>query len=215
MSFYHEDPPNPANKCTSLTSTLKEAFANCRNCHRQVPRSKEEREDSSSEMDDEQEEVVSEIRSRAMEAKRRKASFTTESLNFVFSPETGELFLTPKAVQQNEESELERDEFFSVGSAFSRSSSARSTEPFLSVKTNFSRCSSLSGLERGDFRPFNIHREFWHGLDFQDLRRRSIMLEVCHCEGWPFGLCRKALLLPPLPKSPSESWSWRKKCQTS
>lgn len=148
-----------------------------------------------------------------MEAKsRRKSNFNTESLNFVFSPKVGELLGTQQPVQKNEESELERDEFFSVGSCLSRCSSARSTEPFLSVKTNFSRCSSLSGLDCVDFRQFDVHKEFWHGMDFQDLRRRSIIQEVCHCEGWPFGLCRKALLLPPLPKSPSESWSWRKKC---
>ncbi|KAF7141101.1 hypothetical protein RHSIM_Rhsim06G0048100 [Rhododendron simsii] len=215
MTFlnHEEDPPNPPQKCTFLTSTIKEAFANCRNCHRRVPKT-EEKEDSLGEMDDEQEVVVvSEIRSRATEAKsRRKACLNTEGLNFVFSPEVGELFGTQKPVQMNEESELERDEFFSVGSSLSRCSSTRSTEAFLSVKTNFSRCSSLSGLERGDFRQFDVHSEFWHGLDFQDLRRRSIIQEVCHCEGWPFGLCRKALLLPPLPKSPSESWSWRKKC---
>ena len=27
---------------------------------------------------------------------------------------------------------------------------------------------------------------------------------------WPVGLCRKALLVPPLPKSPSYSWTWKK-----
>ncbi|KAE9457144.1 hypothetical protein C3L33_10959, partial [Rhododendron williamsianum] len=113
---HEEDPPNPPHKCTFLTSTIKEAFANCRNCHRRVPKT-EEKEDSSSEMDDEQEVVVvSEIRSRAMEAKsRRKACLNTESLNFVLSPEVGELFGTQKPVQTNEESELERDEFLSVG----------------------------------------------------------------------------------------------------
>ncbi|GFY86879.1 hypothetical protein Acr_05g0005180 [Actinidia rufa] len=163
--------------------------------------------------DDEQEVVVSEIRSRAMEAKtRRKASFTMNSFSWIFSPTTVELFITPKRMQQNEEINCEeREDFFSVGSCFSCCSSERSTEAFLSVKTTFSRCSSLSGLDRQDFQPFLV-QEFWHGLDIRDLRRRSIIQKFCRCEGWPFGLFRKALLLPPLPKSPSDSWSWCKRC---
>ncbi|CAN1819686.1 hypothetical protein LINPERHAP1_LOCUS28807 [Linum perenne] len=73
-------------------------------------------------------------------------------------------------------------------------SSVLSREEFLSVKTNLSRCSSFSKVE-----------------EFPSLQKRvSILQELCHCEGWPFGLCRKAVLLPPLPKSPSESWLWRK-----
>ncbi|CAI0558201.1 unnamed protein product [Linum tenue] len=67
-------------------------------------------------------------------------------------------------------------------------------EEFFSVKTNLlSRCSSLSQVEFPSFH-----------------RRVSILQELCHYEGWPFGLRRKAVLLPPLPKSPSESWLWRK-----
>lgn len=141
--------------------------------------------------------VVSAIRSRAMEKLRHKPFVITDSFSWVFSPKTGELFLTPKTVQQKEEDDDddeddEREEFFSVGTCFSCCSSALSRDAFLSVKTNFSHCSSLNWLE------------------FQDFPRRSIIQEFCHCEGWPFGLCRKAVLLPPLPKSPSESWSWRK-----
>ncbi|CAN1819681.1 hypothetical protein LINPERHAP1_LOCUS28807 [Linum perenne] len=89
---------------------------------------------------------------------------------------------------------MEEDEFFSVGSYLSCCSSVLSREEFLSVKTNLSRCSSFSKVE-----------------EFPSLQKRvSILQELCHCEGWPFGLCRKAVLLPPLPKSPSESWLWRK-----
>lgn len=107
------------------------------------------------------------------------------------------MLATPKQVQQMEgedgdEEDEEKDDFFSVRSYLSRASSLTSREPFVSVKTNFSRSSSLNGI------------------DFYEFRMPPIMEELCHCEGWPFGLCRRAMLLPPLPKSPSESWSWRK-----
>lgn len=96
-------------------------------------------------------------------------------------------------MEEEESDGKEREDFFSVGSCFSRCSSATNMEAFVSARTNFSRCSSLSSL------------------DFPDLWRRSIIQELLYqCEGWPFGLCRKRLLLPPLPKSPAESWSWRK-----
>lgn len=109
--------------------------------------------------------------------------------------------MTPKAAKgkenygdEDEEDDDEREEFVSAASCFSCSSNAVSREAFYSVKTNFSRSSSLNGMD--------LHLpEFW---------RRSIIQELCHCQGWPFGLCRKAVLLPPLPKSPSESWTWRK-----
>lgn len=141
--------------------------------------------------------VVSAVRSRAIEKSRQRSFVLTDSFSWVFSPRTGELYLAPKIFQDkdgdDEEVDDEREEFLSVASRFSCCSSALSKEAFVSVKTNFSRCSSFSEV-----------------LGFQDFPKRSILLELCHCEGWPFGLCRKAVLLPPLPKSPSESWSWRK-----
>lgn len=130
-----------------------------------------------------------------MEKLRRKPGLLTESFSLVvYSPVTRELYMTPTAVQRGEDldDEDEDEDFVTVGSCFSCCSSALSREAYHSVKTNFSRSSSLNGL------------------DFQEFWRRSIIQELCHCQGWPFGLCRKAVLLPPLPKSPSESWSWRK-----
>ena len=135
-----------------------------------------------------------------MEKLRHKPFVFTDSFSWVYSPMTGELFVTPKAVQQKEEDDSSedenddaREEFFSVGSCLSCCSSALSREVFVSAKTISSPCSSLNGFE------------------FPDFPKRSILQEFCcHCQGWPFGLCRKAVLLPPLPKSPSESWSWRK-----
>ncbi|KAK0575874.1 hypothetical protein LWI29_008557 [Acer saccharum] len=205
--FYHEEPPPPhySKICKLLTAALKDAFSNCHsfNGRRSISISGPEEEYLASDSDDEQEVVVSEIRSRAMEKLRRKPSLImSDSFSWVFYPKTRELYL--KAEQQKEddtdEEEGEAIEFFSVCSCFSCCSSAISKETYHSVKTNFSRCSSLTGLDFQDFRK----------LDFQDLQR-SIIQELCYCQGWPFGLCRKAVLLPPLPKSPSESWSWRKK----
>ncbi|KAJ9186709.1 hypothetical protein P3X46_002254 [Hevea brasiliensis] len=195
--FCNEEPPNPSRKCKFLTATLKDAFSNCRTC-RQISTLKPEVEYPSSDVDDEQEVLVSEIRSRAMENSRQRSFVLTDSISWVFSPRTGELFLAPKILQEkddddDEDKEEEREEFLSVASCFSCRSNALSKEVFFSVKTNLSRCSSFSEL-----------------LELQDFPRRSILQELCHCEGWPFGLCRKAVLLPPLPKSPSESWSWRK-----
>lgn len=127
---------------------------------------------------------------RAMEKLRKKPSFTMETFSCIFSPHMG--------VQHKngggDGDEEEKEEFMSVRSCFTCCSSAATMEAaFLSAKSTFSRASSLGELE------------------FQFLQRRSsIMEEFCHCEGWPFGLCKKLLLLPPLPKSPTESWLWRK-----
>ncbi|KAK6939582.1 hypothetical protein RJ641_029113 [Dillenia turbinata] len=196
--FCHdEEPPNSPKRCRFFTSSLKDAF---RTCHRLSGRhsclSLEDDEYLVSDMDDDEQEVmVSTIITRATEAKLRRKS----SVYWFFSPSFGDLFVTPKAVQKiydgENEDYKERDEFHSVNSCFSRCSSVGSREGFLSARTNFSRSSSLSAL------------------DFQELKRRSIFLEFCHCEGWPFGLCRRAALLPPLPKSPADSWSWRKRAR--
>ena len=123
-----------------------------------------------------------------------------KGFSLAYSPATRELYVThshtmaPQArVVVGDEEHDEREEFFSVKSCLSCcSSSAVSDQAFYSVKTNLSRCSSMNEVEVS---------EYW---------RRSIIQEFCHCEGWPFGLSRKAVLLPPLPKSPSESWLSRK-----
>ncbi|KAH7523604.1 hypothetical protein FEM48_Zijuj06G0029500 [Ziziphus jujuba var. spinosa] len=148
--FYHEESPIPSKRCKFLAACLKDVFSNCHTFGDRVSTSIPDEDLPPSDFDDEQEVVVSAIRSRAMEKLRKKPNNLTDSF------------------------------------------SAASRDAFLSVKTSFSRTPSLNGLE------------------FIDFQRRSIIQELCHCEGWPFGLCRKAVLLPPLPKSPSESWSWSK-----
>lgn len=138
--------------------------------------------------------------SRYMESKCRKkaAIFSSEKFNWTLSTTAaGDLFISEKLMQQKEDSadeedKEEREEFLSVGTRLSRCSSAISYEAFATAKTAFSRSSSLNRIE------------------FQDIPRRSVIKEFSHCEGWPFGLSRKMLLLPPLPKSPADSWSWRK-----
>ncbi|XP_044511176.1 uncharacterized protein LOC123229438 [Mangifera indica] len=198
-AFYHGEPPQQDSKRSKfLAMVLKIVFSNCHSGNGQFSPSSTEEDYQTADFDHELEVVVSEIRSRAMEKLRRRPFPMTDSFSWVLSPRSRELYL--KAHQQKddddeeeeEEEEDARDEYFSVGSCFSCYSSALSREAYYSVKTNFS-CFSPS----------------LNGLDFRDLRR-SIIQELCFCEGWPFGLCRRAVLLPPLPKSPSESWSWRK-----
>ncbi|XP_015885517.2 uncharacterized protein LOC107420939 [Ziziphus jujuba] len=190
--FYHEESPIPSKRCKFLAACLKDVFSNCHTFGNRVSTSIPDEDLPPSDFDDEQEVVVSAIRSRAMEKLRKKPNNLTDSFSWIYSPITRELYITPKGVEQKEDDGGE--EFVSVKSCFSCSccSSAASRDAFLSVKTSFSRTPSLNGLE------------------FIDFQRRSIIQELCHCEGWPFGLCRKAVLLPPLPKSPSESWSWSK-----
>ncbi|KAF2309860.1 hypothetical protein GH714_005402 [Hevea brasiliensis] len=143
--FYHQEPPNPSRKCKFLSATLRDAFSNCRTCRR-LSTSSPEVDYPSSDIDDEQEIVVSAIRSRALEKSRQRSFVLTDSFSWVFSPRTGELFLAPKIFQDkddNDEKEDEGDEFLSVASCFSCCSSALSKEAFLSVKTNFSAAQAL------------------------------------------------------------------------
>ncbi|XWS21161.1 hypothetical protein CRYUN_Cryun30bG0031700 [Craigia yunnanensis] len=199
--FYQEEQPLQSKRCKFLATVLKEAFSNCHTFNGWLSNSGPEEEHSTSDIYDESEVVVSEIRSRAMGKMKRRPSLIAESFSWVLSPSTGELYITSKHAKRRDKDneDDEREEFFSVGSCLSCSSTV-SREAFLSAKTNFSRCSSLKKI---DFPGI------WN-FDFQDFRRRSIIQEFCQCEEWPFWLCKKAVLHPPLPKSPSESWSWRK-----
>ncbi|KAL0351981.1 UNVERIFIED_CONTAM: hypothetical protein Scaly_1586800 [Sesamum calycinum] len=181
-------PPSTSKKCKFLASVLKDALAKCHSSRGNVSVSSPEAEEAASVFDEEEEVFVSEIISKYMELKlKRKAT-----VSWALSPEAEELTVTPKAVQRHGSYGDERGELFSAGSRLSRCSSATSFDAFVSVKTRFSRSSSMNKI------------------DFQDFSRQSVFLDLLHCEGWPFGLCRKALLLPPPLKSPSDSWSWKK-----
>ncbi|GLT57884.1 hypothetical protein SLA2020_308220 [Shorea laevis] len=207
-AFYHEEQRRHPKRCKFLATALKDAFSNWHSFHgRQLSISGPEEESPVSDIDDEEEVVVSEIRSKAMEKMKRRSTIKADNFSsWVFSPSTGEIYLTSKQREEQQDGEDdEGEEFFSAGSCLSRCSSAVSREAFRSAKTNFSRSSSLSRLDSVSFWKF----------DPEDSRRRAIIQEFCQCEGWPFGLCRKLMLLPPLPKSPSDPWFWRKGCRTT
>ncbi|CAA0819642.1 Unknown protein [Striga hermonthica] len=199
--FYQEEPSNASKKCKCLASLLKDAFTKCHSfrCNEEVADSTLESEDRATILD-EDEIFVSAIISKYMESKsKRKSGIGIESFNWALSPGAGDYFkTTPKSFVENYNAnlgEVNGDEFRSANSRLSRCSSDTSFDAFASARTCFSRCSSMSRITDNDFLSGD---------------RRSIILELVRCEGWPFGLCRKALLLPPLPKSPADSWSWRK-----
>ncbi|MCD7460018.1 hypothetical protein HAX54_042673 [Datura stramonium] len=190
---------NPSKRCKFFSSALKDAFANCHIFkERHSSTQTLEEEDAMDDYNDEEEVFVSIVISKYMESKcRKKAAISSEKFNWTFCPAAGDLFISKKLMQQKEDSEddeenAEREDFLSVGTHLSRCSSAISYEAFATAKTTFSRSSSLNRIE------------------FHDFPRFSVINEFSHCEGWPFGLSRKVLLLPPLPKSPADSWSWRK-----
>ncbi|KAI3465372.1 hypothetical protein Pfo_022035 [Paulownia fortunei] len=190
--FYQEEPPTPSKRCKFLASVLKDAFAKCHSSRGKLSVSSTEAEEPANDFDEE-EVFVSAVISKYMESKcKRKSTIGIDNIKWALSPEAGDLMVTHKGMQRQGSCGENREELFSAGSRLSRCSSATSYDAFVSVRTRFSRSSSLNKI------------------DFQDFIKRSIILEFFHCEGWPFGLCRKALLLPPLPKSPSDSWSWRK-----
>ncbi|KAI4388611.1 hypothetical protein MLD38_000923 [Melastoma candidum] len=209
--FFHEEEESQLSHaktygCLTKALKVKEAFSHCHNLSRQVScRNHEdgEEEQEGNPLEDpteEQEAIVSEIRSRAIEKLRHKYNHSADGFSLIFSSTgIGELqFFTIEGQRRKEghgdNQDIENEEFASVKSFLTCCSSVvASREVFFSAKSNLSRSSSLNDL------------------DNQDLKRRLIFRELCHCEGWPFGLCRKLLYLPPLPKSPTESWSWRKR----
>ncbi|XP_060173431.1 uncharacterized protein LOC132604106 [Lycium barbarum] len=194
MGFCHnEESTNHSKRFKFLVSTLKNAFANCYSFRKR--KSCPEKDDPIYYYDDEDEQAfISAVISQYMELKcRRKTTITTDKFTWVFSPTTGDLFISARLRRKEEENQdQEKEDFYSVASRLSPCSSAASFEDFVTAKTIFSRSSSLDRI------------------DFEDPWRHSVIQELSHCEGWPFGLYRKSLLLPPLPKSPSDSWSWSK-----
>ncbi|KAK7410024.1 hypothetical protein VNO78_00492 [Psophocarpus tetragonolobus] len=199
--FYHEEPPNPPKGCKYLVETVKEVFSRCQTFAARLSTSSFEDDYPVSDFDEEQELFISAVISRTMEKQKHRSSVLRHSFSWVYSPATKELYVSeavgPQEKEEGDETNDEGEEFLSVKSCFSRFSSSPSGEAFYSVKTNLSRCSSMNELDLS---------KYW---------RHSVIQDFCHCEGWPFGLCRKAVLLPPLPKSPSESWLSRKMLPTT
>ncbi|CAI0558361.1 unnamed protein product [Linum tenue] len=124
--FYQEEPPpkNPSKKCKFfLVSTLKDAFSICRSCGGHISPLKQHQDEeyvpntTTGLKDNEQEIVVSEIRSRALEKSKQKVFVITNSF-------LGELFFS---AEKQEDGEVEKEEdFYSAGSCLSRCSSSLS-----------------------------------------------------------------------------------------
>ncbi|KAI7737496.1 hypothetical protein M8C21_020981 [Ambrosia artemisiifolia] len=208
--FHHQEPAsNPSKKYRFFKDALATCHTFCRKISSHSLQQHDDHGDDDEDVidyDDEQEIFVSAVLSKYKESKsKRKVGLTVDSFIWELEFELGlgnlsptEPRLTRKEIHHAYASDVEDhrpEEFYSPCSHLSRcSSDTTAAGAFVSVKTNLSRCSSMSSFE------FPVFKR----------RRRSMLLELCHCEGWPFGLCRKALLVPPLPKSPSESWMWRK-----
>ncbi|CAF2316798.1 unnamed protein product [Brassica napus] len=184
--------------CTDDVATgLKDVLTHCYKCKRRKVSLSDHEDNDEKLIGDfhfDHEIVVFQIRSRAMEKLRKKPKIGMERLAY-----------TPKVYPSKEESNIEKEEgveFCSVGSSFSECCTSNpSVEAYMTAKTEFSRSSSLKGVE--------LENE-WKMYYLNGIRKGSVIQELCHCQGWPFGLGRKAALLPPLPKSPAESWSWTK-----
>lgn len=72
------------------------------------------------------------------------------------------------------------------------------SEAFFSVKSNFSHCFSQGATAS------------WDG-NKDATAYQSVLDELKHLEGWPFGLCRRPLVLLPLPNTPADSWMWHRR----
>ncbi|ERM97098.1 hypothetical protein AMTR_s00126p00026000 [Amborella trichopoda] len=150
--------------------------------------------------------IVFAIRRLALEARHRhKDSSLCEGLKWVISPVTGELTIAPVEeeakpllaylhskfgfnislqVKENQEREGHEEE----------EEEEEEEEVWFSVRSDFSCCSSP--VERKEI--------------FLDCAWRSLLEKLSFCEGWPFGLYRRKMMLPPLPRCPSEPGMWRK-----
>ncbi|KAL0432482.1 UNVERIFIED_CONTAM: hypothetical protein Slati_2582500 [Sesamum latifolium] len=192
MSIFYQE--KPQKRCKFLPSSLRDAFSNCHSFPAELPDSTQDQpEEPVSDFDEQDEVFVSAIISKYMESKSKRKSKVAinSSSNWGLSRPTGVSVINSKAGNNGDE---DKEEYFTARSRLPRCSSATSFDTYDSAMTCFSRSSSLDRLDFQDF----------------ESRRRSIIQDFGHCEGWPFGLCRKALLLPPLPKSPADSWSWSK-----
>ncbi|XP_073047481.1 uncharacterized protein [Primulina eburnea] len=197
MSIFYqeEETSNPSNKCKCIASALKDAFAKCHSSRGKLSVSSFETDRTTGDFDEEDEVFVSAIISKYMESKcKRKSAVGLDNIYWAVSPRTLQIHGNNNGGVGGGEDTV--DEFYSIESRLSPCSSATSFETFVSVRKWLSRSSSLNQTNLCDFGD------------------RSMIMEFCHYEGWPFGLCRKAMLLPPLPKSPADSWSWRKSGRT-
>ncbi|KAM0952524.1 hypothetical protein DsansV1_C02g0013941 [Dioscorea sansibarensis] len=175
----------PGNYCKFLAAAFKDA---CVHCHCSCARARASSFGADDDLPpanyfDYKHVIILEIQSRAMKAKLKPKDYLSEeNLSWFLSPTSGKLLIVPKGEKTDEEHTAAAEEDLDD-----------EKETFFSVKSCFSHCSGESGVL------------------FKEHMKHSVLEEFCHCEGWPFGLGRKALMLPPLPSSPSDSWTWHKR----
>uniref|UniRef100_A0A7N1A9R7 Uncharacterized protein n=1 Tax=Kalanchoe fedtschenkoi TaxID=63787 RepID=A0A7N1A9R7_KALFE len=170
----------------------------------------------------EDEEVISAIR-RLMEEKRRRkaAMYAPYDYSWTFSPATEKLFITPEALSEEVQDgwlsfSLPPSEIMLVRTPKTEDcggghSKGDDEEEYHSAASCLSDPLSISMRKSClSVCPWWLECE-WSNVPEQWKELLLLLQELPGCEGWPFGLLRKVLLLPPLPTSPSDSWSWTKK----
>ncbi|CAD5181229.1 unnamed protein product [Musa acuminata subsp. malaccensis] len=187
MSFFPEEEKSklPSNHSKSLPKLIRNACAQCHGSCLGTPSTMSSVDESLDSDLDHKQLIILEIQSRAMKAKSRPREFLfSAKLAWATSPTTGRVHMTPMRKTDGEE---EGD-----CGGYEEDDDDES-EAFFSVKSRFSCCSTDGSTE------------------LKEIRAGSILEEFRHCEGWPFGLCLRAVVLPPLPSSPSDSWMWHKR----
>ncbi|PKU87296.1 uncharacterized protein LOC110115678 [Dendrobium catenatum] len=132
--------------------------------------------------------IILEIRQRAMKARSEPRS----SFVIMTAEEFARLIKAAPPPNMNKSDDAEDREKKKDGEYEGED---EKDEDFFSVRSCFSRCST--GDEEYCLSGRTAASEKW----FRE------------CEGWPFGLWRhrKVVVLPPLPKSPADSWTWHKR----
>ncbi|XP_037427582.1 uncharacterized protein LOC119293125, partial [Triticum dicoccoides] len=189
-------PKLPAtNHCKSLSCLIRETYAHCHVPCLRIPGAGWSSDDDTDDEDalDTKQVILNEMRRRQLKKESRcSAGSPTLSSAFIwsFTP------LDPRSVLEKVSSpeqfvvvEGEQKEEAEAGS----DNGDAESEAFFSVKSFFTRSTSRAATVASltDMGP----PATWEGFQ--------------HCEGWPFGLCRRPAV-PPLPSTPADSWKWRK-----
>ncbi|RRT83243.1 hypothetical protein B296_00000417 [Ensete ventricosum] len=192
MSFFPEEDKSklPSNHSKSLQKLIRNACAQCRGSCLRTPTTMSSVDESlDSDLDHKQVRsllILNSLNDICLHAKSRpRESVFSGKLAWAMSPTTGRVRMTPMRKTDGEE---EGD-----CGGYEEDDDDDESEAFFSVKSWLSCCSTDGSTES------------------KEISGGSILEEFRHCEGWPFGLCRRAVLLPPLPSSPSDSWMWHKR----
>ncbi|CAM8883503.1 unnamed protein product [Rhodiola kirilowii] len=180
-------------------------ISSCYGCRRQLSTKSfcDELPNSLVEEDEDEELVDAVIRKSVEERRRRKAMYTPYDYSWTFPPVIEKLFVASETLISQAQHKLMfaqdegADEDGEDDDEFHSATSSLSDGTIATVMKSFSVCHWL---------------ECDGNKDVAELWKKQVMLleELLGCEGWPFGLLRKVVLLPPLPSSPSDSWSWTK-----